>query len=97
MDRRAFIQGVAIVAVAPILANVAAFAAPVHFNSAPATPKAAAGPVVSPIELRVRGWHRGGDIAFDQMAAPTAVRTDDSLESKQVLVSVNQAWRSAWR
>jgi hypothetical protein len=97
MDRRAFIQGAAIVAVAPILANVAAFATPVQLNSAPATPKAAAGSVVSPIELRVRGWHRGGDIAFDQRAAPSAVRTNDSLDNEQVLISVNQTWRSAWR
>jgi hypothetical protein len=97
INRRTFIQGAAIIAVAPIVANVMSLATPAQPNPAPITLRTPEGPVVSPIEMRVCGWHESGHAAFDRKAPANAERTNDSSESEPVLISVNQAWRTAWR
>jgi hypothetical protein len=94
MDRRAFIQGAAIVAVAPFLANIKSLTTCVKPGSVglPETSyQPSAEMLVRPIEFRIRGWHESG------YATSSTGRTSSDPQVDQVLISVNRAWRTVWR
>ncbi len=97
MDRRAFIQGAAIVAAAPFVADLMALTASLQSNATEVMHRPSAEMDPRPIELRIQGWH-GNHYTVPAPEATTATETmrSDS-EIDEVLVSVNRAWRASWR
>jgi hypothetical protein len=97
MDRRAFIQGAAIVAAAPFIADLVSLTTFAQSNAAEVMHRPSAEMDLRPVELRIQGWHVN---RFTAPARETAAAIDHmrgGSEIDEVLVSVNRAWRSAWR
>jgi hypothetical protein len=97
MNRRAFIQGTALVAATPILANVMSLTTSAQSNLAETMHQQSAEPVVRPIEFKVRGWHEIDNTMPACETTSSTGRNGSGRKSDQVLISVNQSWRTAWR
>jgi hypothetical protein len=97
MDRRTFIQAAAIVATTPILANVMSLTASAKSTPAMEIHPAGDAGVERPIEFRVRSWQENAYTVPARNTAFSMERTGIDRNSDHVLITVNQAWRTAWR
>lgn len=98
MHRRAFLQGAAIIAAMPVVTNLMSFTTAVKSDPAEAAVHMASSETsVRPVEFRVRGWHENDYLvpAGETISSTGPTAGDPALD--QVLINVNQGWRSAWR
>jgi hypothetical protein len=99
VDRRTFIQGAALVATTPVLEALLSFSSTVqsHVSLLACTPPpqmAGDETAMSSIVFKIDGWDRCDELAMDRLSANTVTRFSDA---NQVLIRINQSWRTAWR
>ena len=97
MHRRAFLQGAAIVAAAPLVANWISLTTTAQSITNEPLHKASAEELVTPVEFNIRGWQENDYLVPDRETTPLTGRTNGNPNRDQVLIVVNQGWRSAWR
>jgi len=99
IDRRTFIQGAALVATTPALEALLSFSSTVqsHVSLLPCTPPpqmAGDGTAMSFIVFKIDGWDRCDELAMDRLSANPVTKFSTA---NQVLIRINQSWRTAWR
>ncbi len=97
MHRRAFLQGAAIVAATPLVANLISLTTTPQSITNEALHKASAEEFVTPVEFKIRGWQENDYLVPARETIPLTGRTNGNPIRDQVLIVVNQGWRSAWR
>ncbi len=97
MHRRAFLQGAAIVAAAPLVANLISLTTTAQSITNEPLHEASAEELVTPVEFNIRGWQENDYLVPARETIPLTARTNGNPIRDQVLICVNQGWRSAWR
>ena len=97
MHRRAFLQGAAIVAAAPLVANWISLTTTAQSITNEPLHKASAEKLVTPVEFNIRGWQENDYLVPARETTPLTGRTNGNPNRDQMLIVVNQGWRSAWR
>jgi hypothetical protein len=99
IDRRTFIQSAAILATAPALEAFLSFSSTVksHASLPPCTlpPQTAGdGTDMNPIVFKIDGWDRYDDHEMNRATKNPLTKISTA---NQVLIRINQSWRTAWR
>jgi hypothetical protein len=98
IDRRTFIQSAVLVAAAPTLEALLLFSSTVqsHASLLPCAlpPPDGGAKDLNPIVFRIYGWDRCDDFDMDRL---TANPITNASSANQVLIRINQTWRTAWR
>lgn len=99
IDRRTFIQGAALVATAPTLETLLSFSSTVQSHvsplpCAPPTQMAEDGTAMTFIVFKIDGWDRCNELAMDRLSGNPVTK---SSSPNQMLIRINQSWRTAWR
>jgi hypothetical protein len=98
IGRRTFIQGTALVATAPVLANLLSLSSTAQSPpSGPLPPQLAARTDMNCVVFKIDGWDRCDDMAIDGSKISSADPGTNDPTGEQVLISINQSWRTAWR
>ena len=99
IDRRAFLQGAALVVTPPALAALFSFSSAARSRAsrlpcALPPPMAGAGTDVNAIVFKIDGWDRRDDLAMDRSSANPVT---EGSTANEVWIRINQSWRTAWR
>ena len=97
MHRRAFLQGAAIVVAMPVVANLMSLTTTAQSITNESLHKAPAEQLITPVEFKIRGWQENDYLVPARETIPLTGRPNGNPNHDQVLIGVNQGWRSAWR
>ena len=98
IDRRAFIHGAAVVTSVPTLARLLCLSSTLPSHASPISgsvqaPRPAAGSAMNSVIFKIDGWERHDDIGVDRSERSSTNRSNDH----EVLLTISQSWRTAWR
>ena len=102
ISRRIFVQGTALVAIAPALTNLLSLSSITQSHASPLPgsllPQLAPGGTdMSCIAFKIDGWDRCEDIAIDGASVTSPDPMTHGPDGEQLFISINQSWRAAWR
>jgi hypothetical protein len=103
IGRRTFIQGTALVATAPVLADLLSLSSTAQSHASPlpgpSPTQPAARTDVNGVVFKIYGWDVCDDVAVN--GATIALASADPLANgpigDQMWISINQSWRTAWQ
>ena len=102
IGRRTFIQGAALVATAPAVANLLSLSSTAQSHASPLPgwfpPQLAAdGTRMNCVLFKIDGWDRCEDIAINGATIASGDPMTRDQADEQLWISINQSWRTAWR
>jgi hypothetical protein len=103
LGRRTFIQGTALVATAPVLADFLFLSATAQSNASPLPgPLPAQLPAqtdMNGVIFRIYGWDSRDDVPVNgaTIASASADPLTNDPPGDQVLIRISQSWRAAWQ
>ncbi len=102
IGRRTFIQGTSFVVTAPALASLLSLPSTVQSHASslpgPLPPQLAAGGTdMNCVVFKIDGWDRCDDVSIDSSTIASAGSMTNDPPGDQVLIRINQSWRTAWR
>lgn len=101
IDRRTFIQGTALVATAPVLAELLSLSSSVQPHASPLpgslSPQLAARTDKNCVVFRIHGWDSCDDVPASGATIASTDPVTNQPAGDQMWISINQSWRTAWR
>ena len=101
IGRRTFIRGTALVATAPVLANLLSLSSTAQSHASPLpgpmSPQLAARTDMNCVVFKIHGWDSCDDVPVNGVAIVSADPLTNGPVGDQVWISINQSWRTAWR
>jgi hypothetical protein len=102
IGRRTFIQSTALVATTSLLPN---FPSPSSAAQSHASPQSSPLPpqltadraCMNGVAFRIHGWDSRDDVPINSSATASADPVPNYPAGDQVLICINQSWRTAWR
>jgi hypothetical protein len=102
IGRRTFIQGTALVATAPVLADLLSLSSTAQLHASPLPgplpAQLAARTDMNGVVFRICGWDNCDDVPVNGTTIASASDpVTNGPTNDQMWISINQSWRSAWR